>query len=810
MHVWQSKLCNSSDKIGRRYFMKIAILGPSPVPFTIGGVENLLWSLCETINQKTEHNAELIKVPIKEDSFWNLLESYYAFYKLDLKHFDAVICTKYPSWMIEHSNCIYYMPHCLRGLYDTYHFMNLPLEVKRGNSKIDYVLEYMEDNLMPFSLDSFFDMLFSLRDDKAIPEEYFAFPGPFIRRIIHYLDNYGMSKNMPKVFYAISQTVKNRTDYFPENAQVEVVYPAPALKDYGCGEYDYVFMISRLDAPKRIDILIKAMKYVKSGVKLLIAGTGPQETELRALAKGNDNIKFLGFVNDDEAEELYANCLVVPYFPYDEDYGYITVETMLHKKPVITTVDAGGPTEFVENNKTGFICKTDAKDIAKKIDFFAENKQEAKRMGENAYNLVKQITWEAGVEKLLNVENMKKLDTKSCLDRKKIVVTSSFSVYPPLNGGQARIFNLYKEVAKKHDVEIISLAAGDMQMQSKIIAPGLTEIVIPKSIRHQEQEWEKIEKKLGVPASDIATIVLSGETSEYGRVLSKATQGADLIVVSHPYLYREVEKLNIDCPIVYESHNVEYEMKKAVLPSSKFAKECLKMVYEVEKKCGQDSAFIMTCSEDDIVKLCDIYGLNKELMVEVPNGVNCRETIFTNSLSRNDNKKSLGLDNEFLALFMGSWHGPNLEACEFIFELADQCPNVTFLLMGSQCNYFAKRKIPSNVGMLGIVSESEKNRIFSVVDVALNPMVSGSGTNLKMFDYMSAGIPVITTEFGTRGISDKEIFYIADSIENMKECLEDFDISIAMKKAERARKYVETHYDWSVIAEKLCAKIDEV
>ena len=30
--------------------MKIAVVAPSPVPFVIGGIENLVWSMCDYIN----------------------------------------------------------------------------------------------------------------------------------------------------------------------------------------------------------------------------------------------------------------------------------------------------------------------------------------------------------------------------------------------------------------------------------------------------------------------------------------------------------------------------------------------------------------------------------------------------------------------------------------------------------------------------------------------------------------------------------------------------------------------------------------
>ena len=225
------------------------------------------------------------------------------------------------------------------------------------------------------------------------------------------MDDYGLSKKNITKFYSISETVKKRERYFPQNIDIKVIYPPSALNYFSCKDYKYIFMVSRLDGPKRIDMLIKAMKHVKSNIDLLIAGTGPQEQELKKLAKNDNRIKFLGFVNDEDIEKYYANSLVIPYFPYDEDYGLITIEAMMHKKPVITTFDSGGPTEFVINNQTGFITDFDEKAIGEKIEFFAKNPSEAKRMGENAYNKVKDITWENTIKHLLsNIEKNNNLN----------------------------------------------------------------------------------------------------------------------------------------------------------------------------------------------------------------------------------------------------------------------------------------------------------------------------------------------------------------------------------------------------------------
>ena len=58
---------------------------------------------------------------------------------------------------------------------------------------------------------------------------------------------------------------------------------------------------------------------------------------------------------DEDLLALYAGCRAVLYAPLDEDYGYVPVEAFLSQRPVITTGDAGGPLEFVEDGVDGLV-----------------------------------------------------------------------------------------------------------------------------------------------------------------------------------------------------------------------------------------------------------------------------------------------------------------------------------------------------------------------------------------------------------------------------------------------------------------------
>ena len=97
----------------------------------------------------------------------------------------------------------------------------------------------------------------------------------------------------------------------------------------------------------------------RSSDTLVMVGDGTQRARTEALAESlgvADRIDFAGSVDEQGLIDLYKGALAVIYSPFDEDYGYVTLESFLARKPVITTTDAGGPLEFVEHETNGFIA----------------------------------------------------------------------------------------------------------------------------------------------------------------------------------------------------------------------------------------------------------------------------------------------------------------------------------------------------------------------------------------------------------------------------------------------------------------------
>ncbi|MCZ7403140.1 MAG: glycosyltransferase [Candidatus Methanoperedens sp.] len=790
--------------------MKIAIVGPSPVPYVYGGVEGLLWKLTESINNYTVHQAELIKLPTKELSFWDLIDSYHKFYTLDLSHFDLVISTKYPAWMVKHKNHIVYLQHHLRGLFDTYHFCNEPLTIPPNlrvglvKNIFDIIKNYKTSEK---NIDEIFEKLKELKNEEDnYDTKTFTFPGPFIREIIHFFDNYALSKELIKRYFAISNNVKNRKDYFPRNANVEVVYHPSKIDSFQCNSYDYLFTVSRLDAPKRIDILIKSMKYVPHKIKFKIAGIGPDEKKLKELARKDDRIEFIGYVNEEKLVNIYSNALATLFIPFDEDYGLITIESMMSAKPVITTNDSGGSLEFVNNSETGFVTEPNPQSIAEKINYLIENKDAARQMGERAYEIVKDITWRNTVNNLLG-DSLKEKKNLVCIpEKKKILVLSTYSIFPPRGGGQHRLYNLYKNLSKKFDVTVLSLIEFGKTSSAKVLDNDLKTVCIPQSEKHARLQWD-VEQKLGLGLFDVLCIENVVHSIEYVEKMKELAKKSDIIICSHPYLFNLIKKENTRQIIVYDAIDIEFVQKESYLKKSKNY-NLIDQIWEIEKRACSESDIIFATSAEERNTLSELYKVPVEKIFIVPNGVDIKNVPFFTIEEKRKQKELLGLSDYTTVLFVGSWHPPNLEAMKFIVDiLAKKRKDFLFFIVGSINDYYKNqshllKRYPKNVMGFGVVDELEKIEIYKASDIAINPMMSGSGTNLKMLDYMASGIPIISTPIGARGLEIEDNVIISDP-ENFNEA---FDKIIAgeldtVLMSENARCTTQRLYDWDKISQ---------
>jgi glycosyltransferase involved in cell wall biosynthesis len=395
--------------------------------------------------------------------------------------------------------------------------------------------------------------------------------------------------------------------------------------------------------------------------------------------------------------------------------------------------------------------------------------------------------------------------------RPQLTVAVPFPVYPPRGGGQLRVFSLYRHLARTFDVELVTLAESDARCSDHEIAPAVREIRVPKSARHHDQEARLMAEVGGIPVGDVGLGCFVDDTPEYGRALARSIETATLVVASHPYTLAALRAVLGGRPLVYEAHNVEYLLKRAVLAhAGPRGAELVERVRALEAEACLASRLIVCCSAEDRDDLRALYGVAPDRVVIAPNGVDTGAIAFTPPAERKRLKTQIGLGGAPIGLFVGSWHPPNLEAANALFGIAETMPWMRFLLAGSQCLPLTDRPRPANAGLLGVVDEDTLAVLLSVADVALNPMLTGSGSNLKVATYLAAGAPVVTTPVGARG------YDLVDGEHAVVGAVKDFpdgiarilnDEALAGRLAARGRRLVEARHDWAAIASGVLAAL---
>ena len=156
---------------------------------------------------------------------------------------------------------------------------------------------------------------------------------------------------------------------------------------------DFVFYPSRVTPIKRQLIAVKAMRYTKTPVRLVVAGKTEAafyEDEIRDYVREHaleDKVDLrFGWLSEEDKVDLLARCLALAYLPVDEDsYGYPSLEASHAAKPIVTLTDAGGALEFVRDGVEGLVSEPRPQDLAAAFDRLYEDRPAGERMGESSH-----------------------------------------------------------------------------------------------------------------------------------------------------------------------------------------------------------------------------------------------------------------------------------------------------------------------------------------------------------------------------------------------------------------------------------------
>ncbi len=317
--------------------MDVAVCG-AQVPFMRGGAEMHMENLVLAL-ERAGHRAELVRLPVAWER-GRIFDAALAWRLVPLDA-DLVIATNFPSYFVRHDRKVVWLFHQHRAAYDA----------------ID----------QPWS--DFTD------DDEALEAQ----------RMLTEWDTRALDEATR--LFTTSGVVANRLARYNGLAAEPLYHPPPLHDRLHPGPFgDYVFCPTRLEGNKRPELMVGAAAAPDERHASYASRDGDRCTTRSsrrpARRASRDRVEMLGFVDDERLIELYADALAVVYVPFDEDYGYVTLQAFFAGKPVITAADSGGVLEWVEDGVSGLVTDGTPAGVAAAIDKLAFDPELARALGE--------------------------------------------------------------------------------------------------------------------------------------------------------------------------------------------------------------------------------------------------------------------------------------------------------------------------------------------------------------------------------------------------------------------------------------------
>lgn len=249
----------------------------------------------------------------------------------------------------------------------------------------------------------------------------------------------------------------------------------------------YLVTSSRLVYKNAVDDVIRALPLLPEHIKFLVLGVGPEEKNLRSLARDlgvADRVIFKGYVSHDTLPGYLRACDIFVRPSRVEGFGASFPEAMAAGLPVIATQE-GGIADFLfdvvrnpDREPTGWaVDKNSPAQIAKAVEAILSNTAHAKQVVANSRKMVMdRYDWD-----LIAIQ-MKKVFLAAL--RKKVVIATP--LYPPEIGGPASYARELELGLPGEGVEVTLVKFSDVRHQPNAVRQLLYAVRVFRASAHAD------------------------------------------------------------------------------------------------------------------------------------------------------------------------------------------------------------------------------------------------------------------------------------------------------------------------------------
>lgn len=188
---------------------------------------------------------------------------------------------------------------------------------------------------------------------------------------------------------AVSRWLSDEAHRMAPALPAPVVAPMPAATDifFPEGERDRsrLLFVGRLNAQKRVELLLRALAIMRAPASLDVVGSGEQDAMLRTLAASlgiGERVTWHGALPQEALAALYRHATALVVTSREEGLGLVAVESQLCGTPVVA-FDSGGLRDIVEDQRTGvLVADQTAEALAVAIDSLLAAPDYAQRLGQ--------------------------------------------------------------------------------------------------------------------------------------------------------------------------------------------------------------------------------------------------------------------------------------------------------------------------------------------------------------------------------------------------------------------------------------------